>query len=119
SVNTDSSAAPRPQLQRRLAVVAAYLIYALAVGFGSDFVRSTAFLVVCAGMIVVLPMVSYRWYDVLLLFLPIYNIFFFGKIVYRAAYLPYGDWPVRFDERDQWVEVDDPTRPGTKVFRRH
>jgi hypothetical protein len=42
--------------------------------------------------------VSYRWFDVLFTFVPIYSIFWMIKIAYRVAYLPHKDWAPRPEE---------------------
>jgi hypothetical protein len=37
--------------------------------------------------------VDYRWFDALLLLVPIYSIFWVGRISWRITNLPYRDWP--------------------------
>lgn len=37
--------------------------------------------------------VDYRWFDALLLLVPLYSIFWAGRIAWRITNLPYRDWP--------------------------
>jgi hypothetical protein len=41
------------------------------------------------------PKVGYRWFDCLLLLIPIYGLFILFRISYRVAYLPNRDWSER------------------------
>jgi predicted nucleic acid-binding Zn ribbon protein len=41
------------------------------------------------------PQVGYRWWDALFLLIPFYGFFFFGRIAWRTANLPYVDWRPR------------------------
>ena len=47
---------------------------------------------------VLAPRVSYRWFDCLLVLVPIYSLFWAFKILWRVSYLPFRDWPPRPDE---------------------
>jgi hypothetical protein len=42
--------------------------------------------------------VSYRWFDALCMFVPVYSIFWMLKIAYRVVYLPNKDWAPRPEE---------------------
>jgi hypothetical protein len=47
------------------------------------------------------PLASYRRRDVLLLLVPLWNLFMIWTIGSRIARLPYRDWPLRRDEIDR------------------
>jgi hypothetical protein len=59
------------------------------------------------------PKVSYRWFDCLMLAIPIVGqLLWAPRILWRIAYLPYRDWRPRPDEASGWVRISDPTSPG-------
>jgi hypothetical protein len=59
------------------------------------------------------PKVSYRWFDCLMLGIPIAGqLIWAPRILWRIAYLPYRDWQPRPDEARGWVQISDPTSAG-------
>jgi hypothetical protein len=59
------------------------------------------------------PKVSYRWFDCLMLAIPIVGqLMWAPRILWRIAYLPYRDWQPRPDEARSWVRSSDPTQAG-------
>jgi hypothetical protein len=59
------------------------------------------------------PKVSYRWFDCLMLAIPIAGqLIWAPRILWRIAYLPYRDWRPRPDEARGWVRISDPRSAG-------
>jgi hypothetical protein len=59
------------------------------------------------------PKVSYRWFDCLMLAIPIVGqLLWAPRILWRIAYLPYRDWQPRTDEAHNWVRISSPTHAG-------
>jgi hypothetical protein len=59
------------------------------------------------------PKVSYRWFDCLMLAVPIAGqLIWAPRILWRIAYLPYRDWRPRPDEGRGWVRFSDPRSAG-------
>ncbi|KQX66184.1 hypothetical protein ASD06_07345 [Angustibacter sp. Root456] len=54
----------------------------------------------------VLPLVSYRRRDALMVLIPFYGLWIIGMAFYRLTGLPYRDWRPRPDERDHLAAVD-------------
>lgn len=64
----------------------------------------------------ILRSVSYRKRDSLLLMIPIYAYIFAAKVCWRAAFLPYADWPLRPEQYPRAELVDSPLY-GRQVHR--
>ncbi|MEV4411350.1 DUF2510 domain-containing protein [Catellatospora sp. NPDC049609] len=62
--------------------------------------------------------VGYRPVRMLLLLIPVYNVYFLYELVWRAAYLPFADWTPRPEHAPHWVQVPHPTRPGALLYVR-
>jgi hypothetical protein len=59
------------------------------------------------------PKVSYRWFDCLMLAIPISGqLIWAPRIMWRLAYLPYRDWRPRPDEARGWVQFAEPASRG-------
>jgi hypothetical protein len=59
------------------------------------------------------PKVSYRWFDCLMLAIPIAGqLIWAPRILWRIAYLPYRDWQPRPDEARGRVRISNPTSVG-------
>jgi hypothetical protein len=68
-------------------------------------------LLVAAALLVVLPRVSYRRRDALLVLVPYVPLWLVGMAVWRLSGLPYRDWRPRDDERSRVRVV-----PGTPFY---
>lgn len=54
------------------------------------------------------PKVSYRWFDCLILAVPVAGLVIWApRILWRIAYLPYWDWQPRPGEADGWIRITD------------
>ncbi len=60
--------------------------------------------------------VSYRWFDAILLLIPILGLFYLWRFAWRLSLLPYRDWPPRPDEAPRWRKVAHPSRPGAGLY---
>lgn len=67
-------------------------------------------LIVMAVMWFVLPHVSYRRRDVLMVLVPIYGVWIVGLAASRLVGLPYRDWRPRDDERHLLAQVEGSSR---------
>jgi hypothetical protein len=60
--------------------------------------------------------VSYRWFDALLLLIPVVGLFYLCRFAWRLSLLPYRDWSPRPQEAPQWRKVAHPDRPGAGLY---
>jgi hypothetical protein len=114
---------PASSGRRVLAVIAAYVIWVVLVGWGftaqpplEKAAQLIAIAAICGFMILVLPLVSYRRRDVFLLAVPAFGVCLLGLAVWRLAYLPCRDWAPRPDEAAGWRQVRHPSRPGALLY---
>lgn len=63
-----------------------------------DLSGDLAVLLLMLGTALAAPLVSYRRRDCLFVLVPLWGVMWYGRVVWRVAYLPYRDWAPRTDE---------------------
>lgn len=63
--------------------------------------------------------VSYRWFDSLVLLVPIYGVVWAARIMWRVAFLPLRDWPPRRDEIARCMPVETSGQHKRSVYILH
>jgi hypothetical protein len=60
--------------------------------------------------------VSYRWFDAVLLLIPILGLFYLWRFAWRLSLLPYRDWSPRPEEAPRWRKFAHPDRPRAGLY---
>lgn len=90
---------PRTKLKRFLLIIFGWLvlvsnffIYALLFSESDSSLESSGRLVGLVLLSVLSTQVGYRWFDALFALVPIYGVYYIGKILWRATALPHRYW---------------------------